>query len=103
MFDGPVGQGNDHLYWTELGPPSYIGRATLRGTHADDHWLNLHRLPGPFELAADDRWLFFDWEIGAGINPPTAVGRARVDGTAVHPRFLAGIGPFLLTSPGADS
>lgn len=95
--------GNDHLYWTELGPPSYIGRATLRGTHADNRWLDLRRLPGPFDLAADNRWLFFDWETGAGLNPPTDVGRARVGGTAVHPGFLAGIGPFLLTSPGANS
>lgn len=73
--------GSGHLYWTEsgVGPPSYIGRATLLGTHADDHWLNLHQLAGPFELAADDRWLYFDWQVGAGPNPPFDVGRARVN------------------------
>jgi len=97
--------GSGYLYWTDagLGSPSYIGRATLRGTHADDHWLNLHQLAGPFELAADNSWLYFDWEVGAGPNPPMDVGKARVNGTSVRRRFLAGFGPFLLTAPGANS
>lgn len=91
--------GNDHLYWTEL--VSYLGRATLQGTGARDTWLNIHTDQGPFNVAADDSNVYWDW--GGVAESPTHVGTARVNGTGLRASILTGEGAFLLTSPGANS
>ncbi len=97
--------GNDHVYWAELGIGSgssgYVGRATLQGTDGNDEWLNVHTSEGPFDVAADDTNVYWDW--GGVAESPMHVGRASVDRAGFHRSILLGKGAFLLTSVGANS
>ncbi len=91
--------GNNHLYWAELA--SHVGRATLQGTGASDTWLNIRSNQGPFNLAADDSNVYWDW--GGSAGSPMHVGTARVNGTGLRASLFLGQGAFLLTAPGANS
>jgi hypothetical protein len=90
--------GNDHVYWAQLG---YVGRATLGGKGANDKWLSIHTSQGPFNVAADDMNVYWDW--GGVAGSPTHVGRVRVDRAAFDRSVFIGQGAFLLTSPGANN
>jgi hypothetical protein len=95
--------GGQYLYWAEAsGPPSYIGRAALTGTSPDDHWLNLHNLPGTFDVAGDRYDVFFDWQRKTGSSPGEdfEIGQARADGTGLRRYVWPGEGPFALTLSG---
>jgi hypothetical protein len=90
--------GNTHIYWSELG--GHVGRATLTGHDASDSWLNIRAGNGPFNVAADDTSVFWDW--GGVAGSPTYVGTASVNGTGVRTHFATGQGAFLLTGAGAS-
>jgi len=91
--------GGGDLYWAEIG--GYVGHATLQGTQIVSKWLNIHNGQGPFNLAADDVDLYWDW--GGVAGSPVHVGRARVSGRVSDRSFLLGEGAFLLTSRGANT
>ena len=91
--------GGGHLYWAEIG--GHVGRATLQGTHITSKWLNIHTSQGPFNLAADDADIYWDW--GGVAGSPIHVGRAHVSGRASDRSIFLGQGAFLLTSRGANS
>jgi hypothetical protein len=87
------------LYWAEIG--GYVGRATLEGTHIVNKWLNIHTVQGPFNLAADDDNVYWDW--GGVAGSPMHIGRARATGRGFDSSVYLGQGAFLLTSPGANT
>jgi hypothetical protein len=92
--------GNTHVYWADLS--GFVGRATLTGHGANDSWLNIHAAgQGPFNVAADNAHVFWDW--GGAAGSPVHTGRATVSGTGLNKTFLTGQGAFALTSPGANS
>jgi hypothetical protein len=91
--------GGGELYWAEIG--GYVGRATLQGTHINSKWLNIHTMDGPFNLAADDAEIYWDW--GGVAGSPIHVGRAHVSGRGFDSSIFIGQGAFLLTSPGANA
>ena len=91
--------GGGDLYWAEIG--GYVGHATLQGTQIVSKWLNIHTGQGPFNLAADDVDLYWDW--GGVAGSPVHVGRARVSGRGSDRSILLGEGAFLLTSRGANT
>jgi len=91
--------GGGDLYWAEIG--GYVGRATLQGTHIANKWLNIRTMDGPFNLAADDNNLYWDW--GGVAGSPIHVGRAHVSGRGFDSSIVLGQGAFLLTSPGANT
>ena len=91
--------GSGDLYWAEIG--GYVGHATLQGTHIVSKWLNIHTSQGPFNLAADDDNVYWDW--GGVAGSPIHVGRARVSGRGFRSSIFLGQGAFLLTSPGANT
>ncbi len=91
--------GSDDLYWAQLG--GYVGRATLQGTHITTRWLNIHTSQGPFNLAADQYDVYWDW--GGVAGSPVHVGRARVNRSSFHSSIFLGQGAFLLTSAGAST
>jgi hypothetical protein len=95
--------GNTHLYWTQLaiGTSGFVGRATLSGTNANDKWLRIRTSQGPFNVAADNQHVYWDW--GGVSGAPMWVGRARVNGTGFVKKLFKGQGAFLLTSPGANT
>ena|ERR1700733_2390447 len=90
--------GNTHIYWTELG--GHVGRAGLNGLGAADTWLNIRETQGPFNVAADNAGVFWDW--GGAAGAPMYVGTASANGTGVRTHFLTGQGAFLLTAPGSS-
>jgi hypothetical protein len=91
--------GGGKLYWAEIG--GYVGRATLQGTHVVNKWLNIRIMDGPFNLAADDQDVYWDW--GGVAGSPIHVGRAQVSGRGFRSSIFLGQGAFLLTSPGANT
>ena len=91
--------GGSELYWAEIG--GHIGRATVEGTHIASNWLNIRTQDGPFNLAADDDDLYWDW--GGVAGSPIHVGRAHVSGRGFESSIFIGQGAFLLTSPGANA
>jgi hypothetical protein len=91
--------GNDHLYWTEIG--GHIGRATLGGRGASGTWLSVRTSQGPFNVAADNAHVIWDW--GGVAGSPMHVGTATAGGTGLRTTFLTGQGAFFLTSPGANT
>jgi hypothetical protein len=91
--------GGGEMYWAEVG--GHVGRATLQGTHIVSKWLNIHTSQGPFNLAADDDNIYWDW--GGVAGSPIHVGRARVSGRGFDSSIFIGQGAFLLTSPGANA
>jgi hypothetical protein len=91
--------GSGELYWAEIG--GYVGRATVQGTHVNSKWLNIHTMDGPFNLAADDADIYWDW--GGVAGSPIHVGRAQVSGRGSVSSIFIGQGAFLLTSPGAGT
>jgi hypothetical protein len=90
--------GNTHIYWTELG--GHVGRAGLNGLGAADTWLNIREAQGPFNVAADNAGVFWDW--GGAAGAPMFVGTASANGTGVRTHFVTGQGAFLLTAPGSS-
>jgi hypothetical protein len=95
-----LGVGNSHVYWADLS--GFVGRATLTGHSAKWNWLNIHAAgEGPFNVAADNAHVFWDW--GGAAGSPVHVGRASVSGTGLKKTFLTGQGAFALTSSGAGS
>jgi hypothetical protein len=95
--------GNTHLYWTQLsiGTSGFVGRATLAGKNANDKWLRIRSKQGPFNVAADNKHVYWDW--GGVAGTPMHVGRARVSGAGFVKKLFDGQGAFLLTSPGANT
>ncbi len=91
--------GSGDLYWAELG--GYVGHATLQGTRVVSKWLAIHTSQGPFNLAADNDDVYWDW--GGVAGSPVHIGRARVNRRGFHASILLGQGAFLLTSPGANT
>jgi hypothetical protein len=91
--------GSDDLYWAEIG--GYVGRSTLQGTHIVNKWLGIRTGDGPFNLAADDGDVYWDW--GGVAGSPIHVGRALVSGRGFDSSIFLGQGAFLLTSPGANT
>lgn len=89
--------GNDHLYWAVLA--GHIGRATLGGAHASDNWLAIRSGEGPFNVAADNASVYWDW--GGTAGSPMHIGTATVSGAHLHTTYLLGQGALLLTAPGA--
>jgi hypothetical protein len=95
-----LGVGNSHVYWADLS--GFVGRANLTGSGANGKWLNIHAAgEGPFNVAADNAHVFWDW--GGAAGSPVHTGRATVGGTGLNKSFLTGQGAFALTSPGANS
>ena len=78
-----------------------MGRATLAGTGANDKWLRIRSRQGPFNVAADNHHVYWDW--GGVAGTPMHVGRARVNGAGFVKSLFEGQGAFLLTSPGANT
>ena len=91
--------GSGDLYWAEVG--GHVGRATVEGTHIVSKWLNVHTSQGPFNLAADDDNIYWDW--GGVAGSPIHVGRVRASGRGFDSSIFLGQGAFLLTSPGANA
>lgn len=91
--------GGGELYWAQIG--GYVGRATTQGTHIASKWLNVHTSQGPFNLAADNADIYWDW--GGVAGSPIHVGQAHVSGRAANKSIFLGQGAFLLTSPGANA
>ena len=91
--------GNNHLYWAEL--PGFVGRATLRGAGANDAWLAVRTSQGPFNVAADNASVYWDW--GGVAGSPMHIGTAHTDRGAFHGNHLLGQGALYLTTPGANS
>ena len=91
--------GSGHLYWAEIG--GHVGRATVQGTHITSRWLNIRTTDGPFNLAADDDNVYWDW--GGVAGSPIHVGRVHVSGRGFDSSIFLGQGAFLLTSPGASA
>ncbi len=91
--------GNDHLYWTELA--GFVGRATLHGGGASEEWLAIRTSQGPFNVAADNANLYWDW--GGVAGSPIRIGTARVDRGGFRASYLLGQGALYLTTPGANS
>ncbi|MGH3255862.1 MAG: hypothetical protein ACRDOU_10835 [Streptosporangiaceae bacterium] len=91
--------GSGDLYWAEVG--GHMGRATVQGTHIVSKWLSVHTSQGPFNLAADDDNIYWDW--GGVAGSPIHVGRVRVSGRGFDSSIVLGQGAFLLTSPGANA
>jgi len=89
--------GNDHLYWTVL--IGHIGRATLNGQNASDTWLAIRSGEGPFNVAADNASVYWDW--GGTAGSPMHIGTATVSGAHLRTTYLLGQGALLLTAPGA--
>ncbi len=88
------------VYWADLA--GFVGRSTLTGHGANGSWLNIRAAgQGPFNVAADNAHVFWDW--GGAAGSPVHVGRATVSGTGLNKNFLTGQGAFALTSPGANS
>jgi hypothetical protein len=78
--------GGGHLYWTELGERGgTIGRADLNGTKINERWFRLPVENGPFDLAADNKAVFWTWGGPAGF-----IGRTSFDRSKVTPRFVRG-------------
>lgn len=95
-----LGVGNTHVYWADLS--GFVGRATLAGASAKWNWLNIKAAgQGPFNVAADNAHVFWDW--GGAAGAPVKIGRANVSGTGLNKSFLTGQGAFALTSSGAGS
>jgi hypothetical protein len=95
-----MGVGNSHVYWADLS--GFVGRATLTGHDAKWNWLNIQSAgEGPFNVAADNAHVFWDW--GGAAGSPVHIGRATVGGTGLNKTFLTGQGAFALTSSGANS
>lgn len=91
--------GGGHLYWTEIG--GHIGRATLAGRDASAAWLSVRTSQGPFNVAAGDADVYWDW--GGAAGSPEHVGTATTAGTGLRTSFLTGQGAFFLTSRGANT
>jgi hypothetical protein len=91
--------GGGELYWAEL--DGYVGHATLQGTHIVSKWLNIRTSQGPFNLAADDDDVYWDW--GGVAGSPVHIGRAQVNRHGLHSSILLGQGALLLTSSGAST
>lgn len=89
--------GNGHLYWAVL--VGHIGRATLNGQNASDTWLAIRSGEGPFNVAADNASVYWDW--GGTVGSPMHIGTATVSGAHLHTTYLLGQGALLLTAPGA--
>jgi len=91
--------GGNELYWAGIG--GHVGRATVGGTHVATNWLSIHTADGPFNLAADDNNVYWDW--GGVAGSPIHVGRALVSGRGFKSSIFLGQGAFLLTSSGASA
>jgi hypothetical protein len=95
--------GGGEMYWAEIG--GHVGRATVQGTHITNNWLSIRTQDGPFNLAADDDSIYWDW--GGVAGSPIHVGRTHVSGRGFQSGFESSIfigqGAFLLTSPGANA
>jgi hypothetical protein len=91
--------GGSELYWAEIG--GHVGRATVQGTHVVSNWLSIGTQDGPFNLAADDDNIYWDW--GGVAGSPIHVGRKHVSARGFDSSIFIGQGAFLLTSPGADA
>jgi hypothetical protein len=91
--------GGSEMYWAEVG--GHIGRATVQGTHISSNWLGIRTQDGPFNLAADDDNIYWDW--GGVAGSPIHVGRAHASGRGFDSSIFIGQGAFLLTSAGANA
>jgi hypothetical protein len=91
--------GSGDLYWAGIG--GHVGRATVQGTHITSNWLNIRTSDGPFNLAADDANVYWDW--GGVAGSPIHVGRVHASGRGFDHSIFLGQGAFLLTSPGANA
>jgi hypothetical protein len=90
--------GNNHLYWAELA--GFVGRATLHGGDPSVEWLAIHTGQGPFNVAADNANVYWDW--GGVAGSPIHIGTARVDRGGFRASYLLGQGALYLTTPGAN-
>lgn len=72
-----------------------IGRATLAGANASDRWLGIRSGQGPFNVAADNTSVYWDW--GGVAGSPVHIGTATVSGTHLRTTFRLGQGAVLVT------
>jgi len=94
-----IAVGVGYVYWAELGGmpdgSGAIGRVALSGRDADPTWLSIRSNQGPFHVAVDGQYVYWEW--GGGAGAPPYIGRAAV--AAAHRmtrRFVQGQTPVLL-------
>ena len=80
-----------------IGAPSagaVVGRVNLDGTEANPDFINTPRGTTTWDVAVDAGHIYWTWSNRDDPEPsPGWIARANLDGSAVQPQFISGVGP----------